>query len=200
MTYSTVGTTRDNTLDMINKDRNHPLRGSDCPVSKLTEAQVAIIKETPKTSKALAKEYGVSRATIDLIKTNKTWRHVEADVQRPEMPKGAAIWNAKLSDADVLAIRASGLPTSTLMVMYDVKATTISSILTGISWKHLDTTTVRKNNFRRGENSPKAKLTADQVRAIRLDQRRNATIAREYGVSGPTINGIKSRKYWAHVV
>lgn len=42
-----------------------------------------------------------------------------------------------------------------------------------------------------GSRSARAKLTDDQVRSIRADQRPMAVLSREYGVSSPTISDIK---------
>ncbi len=46
-------------------------------VSKLTEPQVKEIRKLNKTQKEIAKEYGVSRATIWQIKNRITWKHVK---------------------------------------------------------------------------------------------------------------------------
>lgn len=50
-----------------------------------------------------------------------------------------------------------------------------------------------------GEKSPAAKLTEDQVRAIRNDTRFQRIIAAEYNVHQMTISDIKRKKSWAHV-
>lgn len=51
----------------------------------------------------------------------------------------------------------------------------------------------------RGERHPLAKLTVEQVRAIRADARPNAVIAADYPVSRRTIADIKRRAAWQHV-
>lgn len=51
-----------------------------------------------------------------------------------------------------------------------------------------------------GEQNGRAKLTADQVRAIRSDPRIQREIAADYGISRPNVSNIKSRKYWGHIV
>lgn len=50
----------------------------------------------------------------------------------------------------------------------------------------------------RGEQCAAAKLTEQQVAAIRLDPRLQREIAAEYGVRENTISRIKSGKRWAH--
>ena len=51
----------------------------------------------------------------------------------------------------------------------------------------------------KGERNPKAKLNADQVIAIRSDNRSNRQIADAYGVTDVLIGMIKRRKVWKHV-
>jgi len=59
---------------------------------------------------------------------------------------------------------------------------------------------LRPELVRRGERSPAAKLTADQVRAIRTrTDKRDAALAREYGVTQQLIHRIKKRLCWKHV-
>jgi hypothetical protein len=56
-----------------------------------------------------------------------------------------------------------------------------------------------KGRAARGEKNFRAKLSDDQVRAIREDGRSNVQIGADYGVSAPTVSKIKHRKLWAHV-
>jgi hypothetical protein len=48
-----------------------------------------------------------------------------------------------------------------------------------------------------GEESPHAKMTEREVKAIRADPRPYAEIGAQYGVSASTVGDIKSRKSWA---
>lgn len=50
-----------------------------------------------------------------------------------------------------------------------------------------------------GERNPKAKLTAEDVVAIRRDPRATKTIAAAYGVSISMVGHIKRREFWRHV-
>lgn len=56
-----------------------------------------------------------------------------------------------------------------------------------------------KGRARRGEASPKAKLTAADIPAIRADVRRHEDIAASYGVSDTLIWAVKHGKCWRHV-
>jgi hypothetical protein len=59
---------------------------------------------------------------------------------------------------------------------------------------------VKHGTTNRGEQCGTAKLTLEQVRAIRQDTRLQRIIAAEYGVKDNTISRIKSFKRWAHDV
>jgi hypothetical protein len=51
----------------------------------------------------------------------------------------------------------------------------------------------------RGEAVGTAKLTEDEVIAIRTDGRTTAEVAADFGISGSWVGTIKRRKAWAHV-
>jgi len=51
-----------------------------------------------------------------------------------------------------------------------------------------------------GENNPMAKLTEVDVRSIRLDPRRHAEIARQFGITYSNVSAIKRRASWGHIV
>jgi hypothetical protein len=59
---------------------------------------------------------------------------------------------------------------------------------------------VERGRSTTGEKQPNAKLTDDQVRAIRADTRSQRAIAAEYKITQPAVSMIKARKRWAHVV
>ena len=76
-----LGTQKDNVRDMWAKGRGHAsqLRGSQIGTSKLTESQVSEIKARHRTGEfqnALARSFGVSKRTINLIVTTRSWKHV----------------------------------------------------------------------------------------------------------------------------
>lgn len=50
-----------------------------------------------------------------------------------------------------------------------------------------------------GERNCKAKLTAEQIAAIRRDSRSQSTIARDYGVHQTMVSAIKRRVSWSHI-
>lgn len=50
-----------------------------------------------------------------------------------------------------------------------------------------------------GEKNNHAKLTEDQVRAIRSDMRKLSEIATDFGIGQSTASQIRTRKLWPHV-
>jgi len=57
-----------------------------------------------------------------------------------------------------------------------------------------------RENKAQGENNGLAKLNVEQVKKIRKDTRCQDIIAKSYGVAQCTIQAIKSRRTWQHVV
>ncbi len=74
-----IGSVHDNVLDMMNKKRNNPTKGSNNYHAKLTEEKIPEIRNrliNEETNRSIALDYNVSEAAISCIKNKKTWRHV----------------------------------------------------------------------------------------------------------------------------
>jgi hypothetical protein len=118
--------------------------------STLTEPQVRkILAElatpNPRTFKAIAAQYGVTRATIGYIYQGRTWQHIE----RPpvlhraadQMPCGEDCSSSKLTEAQVREIKAlkgTGLSGYAVACRYGVTQSHVSMIWLGKTWKHLE--------------------------------------------------------------
>lgn len=50
-----------------------------------------------------------------------------------------------------------------------------------------------------GERNGRSKLSDEQVRAIRADERSHSMVAAEYGVSVPTISQLRLGRTWRHI-
>jgi len=76
-----AGTQSENVRDMLAKGRDNYVnpRGERHGQSKLTANQVAEIKESEETQRALALRYGVARTTISAIKTGRSWSPEELE-------------------------------------------------------------------------------------------------------------------------
>lgn len=77
-----VGTSRDNTQDMMRKGRDgHGVNvGEEHPSSKLTNAKVLAIRRLLKARRFSQREiglrFGIIQATVSQISRGKTWKHV----------------------------------------------------------------------------------------------------------------------------
>lgn len=58
---------------------------------------------------------------------------------------------------------------------------------------------VAKGRQRHGARHAHAKLTPDQVRAIRADTRSSAQIAQDYPITASNIRSVKTGRCWSHV-
>jgi len=83
-----LGTPKDNTQDMIAKDRNrvtreaprNTRRGERSNLAKANESQVRIIRvrfAAGETISAIARDIGLNRSTVKHIAHRKTWKHIE---------------------------------------------------------------------------------------------------------------------------
>lgn len=75
-----LGTDAENAADRDAKGRGNCRRGSRCTHAKLSEAQVATIRERCAgglTQAAVAREYEVSESLIGTIVRREKWRHVQ---------------------------------------------------------------------------------------------------------------------------
>ena len=70
-----IGTNTDNVKDMDVKGRRRTVarHGEACGASKLKLFQVMEIRSSSKSSRVLAREYGVTKSTILRIRCSKTW-------------------------------------------------------------------------------------------------------------------------------
>jgi DNA-binding NarL/FixJ family response regulator len=73
-----LGTHQQNMDDMVKKGRSWKPKGSTHPASKLTEANVKIIKYSSShlNNSQIAKQFNVKRETIRDIRNGKRWKHI----------------------------------------------------------------------------------------------------------------------------
>lgn len=108
----------------------------------------------------------------------------------------------RLTEADVMDIRtrhADGTSQADLAREYGLNHQHVSSIVGGRAWAHLPLSANLGRIGDLGERHASAKLTAEQVRAIRADPRSGTLLAAEYGVSTMAISNVRRRKTWRHV-
>ena len=68
-----IGTPKDNVQDMLKKGRDAMI-GERNNKAKLTSDEASLIRESYKSTSALADDYEVSKSTIKRIKSGKLWR------------------------------------------------------------------------------------------------------------------------------
>ena len=69
-----LGTLKDNSQDMLNKERQ--ARGITSGMHKLTEAEVLEIRKDPRSLRKIAEDYKVDHTTISRIKKRDNWKHI----------------------------------------------------------------------------------------------------------------------------
>jgi hypothetical protein len=129
-----LGTATVNNRDAIVKGRAS---------SKLTDAQVLEVYELAlkgEPDAVIAARFGVPVGGVKCIRLNRTRRYLKRDHLRlPEAVSqpGERHPGAKLTDANVHAIRASSEPYTVLAERYGVAKVTIQGVRRRYSWRHL---------------------------------------------------------------
>lgn len=91
-----LGRARENVRDMVAKGRHKPpcLKGSENGNSKLTAEIVTAMRLDPRPGTHIAAAYGLSAATVNAIRSGRTWRHIpmpaDAVIVRVGRPKREA--------------------------------------------------------------------------------------------------------------
>lgn len=75
-THLFLGTPQDNMTDKVGKNRQWRPKGEKHPSARLTENDIRTIRADERSKTSIAKEYGVSRSLVSLIKSHKRWAHV----------------------------------------------------------------------------------------------------------------------------
>jgi hypothetical protein len=71
-----LGTAKENTADMIKKGRDTIIGAKNCK-AKLSNEDVIYIRNCGIETKHLAVKYGVTKHSINNIKTKRTWKHIK---------------------------------------------------------------------------------------------------------------------------
>lgn len=114
--------------------------------------------------------------------------------------RGEQASRAVLTEAQALAIMKDVRPHSEIAAEFGVTPSTVSDIKNRVSWKHLDGEIVKSKKIgNRGEKSYAAKITAEDVLAIRASTQPGKALAEHYGVSPQTITDIRKFRSWKHL-
>lgn len=121
------------------------------------------------------------------------------DKGRHNFSRGEEQYVSRLTETDVLAIRASMDTGRALAIRYDVSFQHISDIRSGQAWKHIDCTVSGPTGAARGERSGKAKLTEADVLTIRASRGRLKDVAAVYGIAPAYVSQIRNHRTWQHI-
>lgn len=108
---------------------------------------------------------------------------------------------AKLSDNQVRSILRDSRPYAQVAAAFDIHPQTVMAIKARTTRAHVEidpAEIVRNKRGSRGAARSK-NLTDDDVRAIRVSEERTSVLARQYGVSAPTICDIRKLRSWLHI-
>ena len=108
--------------------------------------------------------------------------------------KGAARPSAKLTDANVVAIRsavAAGTPQAVLCEKYGLSCGKMSRVATGKSWRHVDAPGVQT----RPSGTQLTETQADEIRRRLTAGERGVRLAVEFKCGGATISKIKNNTW-----
>lgn len=135
-----AGTAVENRADCKARGRLNVKRGSENGWSKLTEENVLEIRTAKVTAKMLAEKFGLNEGSVHNIRRGQTWKHVPGASARDGQKKGSASVRAKITEADVVEIRASEDTHTALSKKFGVSYSNIRMIRLGKSWKHVPAT------------------------------------------------------------
>lgn len=119
-----LGTRADNQADMATKGR--AAKGVMNGQAKLTEFQVLEIRIATGTLREIAAQYGISDGQVSNIKTRKLWRHFMNPGGATR--KGEHRGNSKLTETQVLEIRADTGLLREIAPRYSISQATVSMI------------------------------------------------------------------------
>ena len=199
------GTHLENMQDALRKGRVRPPPitqiGVDHYLTRLTEADVIAIANSPTPRSDLCEHYQLSLSAVDAIRRGQNWRHLtgfDPAVGRGH-PRGEQRRQAKLTTAQVLAITRSIAPESELAAEFGVNHQTINKIRLGLRWSHLTGIQPFNPGCAVGAKHKAAKLTDTLVRLIRAAEGSHEAIAAQFGVARQTVSKVRGRKSWKHV-
>ena len=124
----------------------------------------------------------------------------KADKGRSNVPFGAANSHAVLTEEQAQNILSDPRPYAAIAADYNVAASTIGSLKQRHSWGHLQGEVVKHTRIgKRGEKSYAAKVTAQDVLAIRASSELGKVLAERYGLSPQSISNIRKFHSWKHI-
>ena len=133
-----LGTPKENTQDMIAKDRRRNPKGEQVKKAILKESDVLLILADARPYAQIAADYGVAATTIGSIKSRHSWSHLEVDhvakAKRIGPRKGKGL---KVTEEIVREILASSMPGKDLAMKFGISRQLVSNIKARRNWAHV---------------------------------------------------------------
>jgi hypothetical protein len=194
-----LGTSAENTDDMMAKGRHRTPEGEKHYKAILTEEQVKVILGDPRTHSRIADDYNVSRTTISSIKARHSWHALgpEKGVKAKRISPRRGVSDKVTPDMvrEILASTERGID---LAGRFDITPQMVSNIRHRRMWAHIEGDAA-KVSARRGSAHHDAKLSAEDIRSIRASAESGPILAARYGVTHNHISAIRLRKTWKHI-
>ena len=130
-----LGTQAKNMKDKTNKGRAQS--ETRCYNCKLTNEQVALILQDSRIYREIAKEYNVSLSLISKIRCNQSRTLVKIKRIKKISAKGEQTGSSKLTEKQVLAIRADTRNYKQVLEEYGISNSTYYAIRSRQYWKHI---------------------------------------------------------------
>ena len=119
---------------------------------------------------------------------------------RSRVPLGEKNPHAVLSDEQATLILADPRTYTKIAADYNVAASIVGSLKQRHSWKHLTGTVVKHERIgKRGEKSYAAKVTAEDVLAIRASSESGKVLALKYGISPQSVTDMRKFRSWKYI-
>lgn len=119
---------------------------------------------------------------------------------RSKVPVGERHGQSILTDEQASLILIDPRTYTAIAAEYNVAASTIGSLKQRHSWGHLKGEVVKHTRVgKRGEMSYAAKVTADDVLAIRASSESGKVLALRYGISPQSVTDIRKFRSWKHI-
>jgi len=115
-----------------------PRRGKDNNKTKLSEKKVSKIRVQIRkgiSQRELAEKYKVTQSCINAIKVGKSWKHTIKDEN--DLLLNNKKGNTKLSEKDVLKIRALTIKNTEIAKQFSISPSTVGKIKKHILWSHI---------------------------------------------------------------
>lgn len=194
-----LGTMAENMDDKMAKGRHRVINGENHYKAVLTEEQARAILLDPRPHSQIANAYGVARTTISSLKARYSWPGLgeEKGVKAKRISPRRGVSDRVTPDMvrEILASEERGID---LANRFGITPQMVSNIRHRRMWAHIEGDVARASS-RSGSGNHDAKLSADDIRDIRVSDEKGIRLAEKYGVSRSTISAIRLRHTWTHI-